>query len=62
MPKTVADIVQIIEPIRQLQYDSYVADRLDTAFDSLDVDTKVIDGPVLVNMLPPGKATTFNDY
>ena len=31
-----------------------------TAYDSPDVDINVIDGPVLVNMLPPEKAKTFN--
>ena len=29
MPKSVVDIVQFIETIGQLQYDSYVADRLE---------------------------------
>ena len=36
--------------------------EIDTAYDSPDVDMKVIDGPVLVNLLPPEKAKTFNDY
>ena len=31
-----------------------------TAYDSTDVDMNVIDGPVLVNMLPPEKAKTFD--
>ena len=36
--------------------------EIDTPYDSPDLDTKVNDGPVLANMLPPGKATTFNYY
>lgn len=34
----------------------------DILVQSPDVDVKILDGAVIVNMLPPGKAKTFEDY
>ena len=36
--------------------------EVNTAFERPSVDAVVIDGAAIVNMLPPGKCTTFKDY
>lgn len=34
----------------------------DTVLQAPDVDVKILDGAAIVNMLPPGKSKTFEDY
>lgn len=36
--------------------------EVNTAFERPSVDAVVLDGAAIVNMLPPGKCTTFKDY